>query len=78
MSRRDRRKTGEDEAELTSPEDVEKLKSLCSLRRLHEKLKSLCSVRRLHLAPMKGAGETVSSTWDQVEALSTENEAGTR
>ena len=33
-------KTGEDEAELTSPEDVEKLKSLCSLRRLHEKLKS--------------------------------------
>ena len=27
---------------------------------------------------MKEAGETVSSTWDQVEALSTENEAGIR
>ena len=85
-------KTGEDEPELIGPEDVlmtksrgspssstilEKLKSLCSLRRLHGKLKGLCSLRRLHLASVKKAGETASSTWDQVGALSTENEAGT-
>ena len=30
------------------------------------------------MAPLEGAGETASSTWDQGRALSTENEAGTR
>ena len=56
---------------------LEKLKSLCSLRRLHGKLRGLCSLRRLHLAPLKNAGETALSTWGQFGALSTENEVGT-
>ena len=49
-----------------------------SVRNIFEKLKSLCSLRRLHVVPLKEAGETASSTRDQGRALSTENEAGTR
>ena len=47
-----------------------------AVRKILEKLKSLCSLRRLHVAPMEGAGETASSTQEQGRALSAENEAG--
>ena len=50
--------------------------SCVAIRKILEKLKSICPSRRLHVAPMEEAGETASSTWDQVRALSTENEAG--
>ena len=47
-----------------------------SVRKVLEKLKSLCSLRRFHTASTEKAGETASSTRDQGRALSTENEAG--
>ena len=67
-------KTGEDETELIGPEDVPMTKSRGSpsSSTILEKLKSLCPLRRLHVALVKEAGETASSTWDHVGALSTE------
>ena len=46
-----------------------------SVRKILEKLKSLCSLRRLYVVSREGAGETASSTLDQGKALFTENEA---
>ena len=49
-----------------------------SVRKILEKLKSLCSLRRLHMAPVAEAGEAASSTREQGRALSAENDAGAR
>ena len=57
--------------------DVGRVVLLC-VRNIFEKLKSLCSLRRLHVVPLKEAGETAASTREKGRALSTENEAGTR
>ena len=51
---------------------------MLSVRNILEKLKSLCSLRRLHMAPVEEAGETASSTREQGRALSAETEAGAR
>ena len=44
------------------------------MMKILEKLKGLCLLRRLYVAPMEEAGGT--ATWDQVRALSAENEVG--